>query len=93
VLSCAGPLPIAGSNAVSAAPALASRRPAISRGLAEPPSLPRGPGTDTTRERLSTDDRDRAPDDLNAFSAFPVVPPGSPFPETLRNQRLCRVVV
>jgi len=33
------------------------------------------------------------PDDLNAFFAFLVVPPGPPFPEHLHNHKACGVVV
>ncbi len=34
----------------------------------------------------------RAPDDLNGFFAFLVVPPGPPFPEHLHNKKMCGVV-
>jgi FAD/FMN-containing dehydrogenase len=33
-----------------------------------------------------------APDDLNGFFAFLVVPPGPPFPERLHNRKMCGVV-
>lgn len=33
-----------------------------------------------------------APDDLNGFFAFLVVPPGPPFPEHLHNRKMCGVV-
>jgi len=33
-----------------------------------------------------------APDDLNGFFAFLVVPPGPPFPEHLRNRKMCGIV-
>jgi FAD/FMN-containing dehydrogenase len=34
----------------------------------------------------------QAPDDLNAFFAFLIVPPGPPFPEHLHNKTVCGVV-
>src|SRR5437870_7775371 len=34
----------------------------------------------------------QAPDDLNGFFAFLVVPPGPPFPEHLHNRKMCGVV-
>src|SRR6266436_7072506 len=34
----------------------------------------------------------QAPDDLNGFFAFLVVPPGPPFPENLHNKKMCGVV-
>ena len=34
-----------------------------------------------------------APDDLNAFFAYLIVPPGPPFPEHLHNRTVCGVVV
>ncbi|MDO8615517.1 MAG: FAD-binding oxidoreductase [Dehalococcoidia bacterium] len=34
-----------------------------------------------------------APDDLNAFFAFLIVPPGPPFPEELHNKTVCAVVI
>lgn len=34
----------------------------------------------------------RAPDDLNGFFAFIVVPPGPPFPELFHNKKMCGVV-
>jgi FAD/FMN-containing dehydrogenase len=34
----------------------------------------------------------RAPDDLNGFFAFLIVPPGPPFPEHLHNKKMCGVV-
>jgi len=34
----------------------------------------------------------KAPDDMNAFFAFLIVPPGPPFPEHLHNKTLCGVV-
>jgi FAD/FMN-containing dehydrogenase len=36
---------------------------------------------------------DKAPDDLNAFFAYLIVPPGPPFPEHLHNKTVCGVVV
>ncbi len=35
---------------------------------------------------------EKAPEDLNAFFAFLIVPPGPPFPEHLHNKTLCGVV-
>ncbi|MGH2352782.1 MAG: FAD-binding oxidoreductase [Chloroflexota bacterium] len=35
----------------------------------------------------------RAPEDMNAFFAFMVVPPGPPFPEHLHGKTLCGVVI
>lgn len=35
---------------------------------------------------------DRAPDEMNAFFAFLIVPPGPPFPESLHNKTVCAVV-
>src|SRR5229473_3341359 len=34
----------------------------------------------------------QAPDDLNGFFAFLIVPPGPPFPEHLHNKKMCGVV-
>jgi len=34
----------------------------------------------------------QAPDDLNGFFAFLIVPPGPPFPEHLHNRKMCGVV-
>jgi len=34
----------------------------------------------------------KAPDDMNAFFAFLIVPPGPPFPEELHNKTVCAVV-
>jgi len=34
-----------------------------------------------------------APDDLNAFFAYLIVPPGPPFPEQLHNKTVCGIVV
>ena len=42
--------------------------------------------------RLYRDFMDKAPDDLNAFFVFLIVPPGPPFPEHLHNKTLCGVV-
>jgi FAD/FMN-containing dehydrogenase len=33
-----------------------------------------------------------APDDINGFFAFLVVPPGPPFPESLHNKKMCGIV-
>jgi FAD/FMN-containing dehydrogenase len=35
----------------------------------------------------------KAPDDLNAFFAFLIVPPGPPFPENLHNKTVCGVMI
>ena len=43
--------------------------------------------------RLYRDYMEEAPDDLNGFFAFLIVPPGPPFPEPLRNKTLCGVVL
>ena len=34
----------------------------------------------------------KAPDDINGFFAFLIVPPGPPFPEHLHNKKMCGVV-
>jgi len=34
----------------------------------------------------------RAPDDLNGFFAFLIVPPGPPFPEHLHNKKMCGII-
>jgi FAD/FMN-containing dehydrogenase len=43
--------------------------------------------------RMYRDYMNEAPDELNAFFAFLIVPPAPPFPEPLRNKTLCGVVV
>lgn len=43
--------------------------------------------------RMYRDVMNRAPDDLNAFFAFLIVPPGPPFPEPLQNKTFCGVGV
>ncbi len=50
---------------------------------------------DRAREAMQMyrDYMNEAPDDLNAFFAFLIVPPAPPFPEPLRNMTLCGVVV
>ncbi len=42
--------------------------------------------------RAYRDFMDGAPDDVNAFFAFLIVPPGDPFPRELHNKTLCGVV-
>ena len=34
----------------------------------------------------------QAPEDINGFFAFLIVPPGPPFPEHLHNQTMCGIV-
>jgi FAD/FMN-containing dehydrogenase len=43
--------------------------------------------------RLYRDYMEEAPDDLNGFFAFLIVPPAPPFPEHLRNKTLCGVIL
>jgi FAD/FMN-containing dehydrogenase len=42
--------------------------------------------------RLYRDFMNQAPEDLNAFFAFLIVPPGPPFPKELHNKTVCGVV-
>ncbi len=43
--------------------------------------------------RFYRDFMKKAPDDLSAFFAFLIVPPGPPFPEHLHNKTVCGVVI
>jgi FAD/FMN-containing dehydrogenase len=43
--------------------------------------------------RFYRDFMNQAPDDLNAFFAFLIVPPGPPFPEHLHNRTVCGMVL
>jgi len=47
----------------------------------------------TEAMRFYRDFMAKAPNDLNAFFAFLIVPPGPPFPEHLHNQTVCGVVI
>jgi FAD/FMN-containing dehydrogenase len=46
----------------------------------------------TEAMRLYRDYMAKAPDDMNAFFAFLIVPPGPPFPEELHNKKVCGAV-
>ncbi len=47
----------------------------------------------TEAMRFYRDFMAKAPNDLNAFFAFLIVPPGPPFPENLHNKTVCGVVI
>ncbi len=46
----------------------------------------------TEAMRFYRDYMKKAPEDMNAFFAFLIVPPGPPFPEHLHNKKVCGVV-
>ena len=47
----------------------------------------------TEAMRFYRDYMAKAPDEMNAFFAFLIVPPGEPFPEALHNKKVCGAVV